>query len=504
MYKRYRLLTRGLPATKPRKKLTDLRIQHFRILSTEIAFEHQVTDLLFNSTAEKITCIILQRTSTNNTKPKVAESENIGANHLGFVKSLFQQYTESAFNFYVNNKITECLGGTVNIEAARENFYTELFQHTNLPKNYSFAPIIKEINQTIERYTQQQFPITYADKGKRRIQTSAATPKGIQLPSWKKHRVELPTALSYHYMSGSAINISSADSSTSNQTMEKRLARTIWRIQSPPPQPDFGTATSWKLSEEEEEKELEDQEFTYQNPITENPEQNLNLENSEIETPNHQRQNNPNPELINQQNLPLIIIINQPLINLVAKPIQQPFQLSPQQPVQQQLLQQPPQQPNLDPMAYAPITKLNNFTGKENNVQDTIDAWYQSLAIKPQTFNDFKMEFVRYFSNNNSINNNLLQRVRPMHLVDLPTAITHARDFEAAELEANHAQAVNLVMNRSFELDSKLKQFTCRGSQKYVSATTVVNKAIFELIAILIAANDREINTETPIASFKC
>ncbi|KAG9284833.1 hypothetical protein G9A89_003756 [Geosiphon pyriformis] len=129
------------------------------------------------------------------------------------------------------------------------------------------------------------------------------------------------------------------------------------------------------------------------------------------------------------------------------------------------------------------------------------------------------MEFVRYFSNNNSINklanlfttikqgnteavttylgcfhrnlrqiqaiqadyftapqilnqfirglrSNLLQRVRPMHPVDLFTAVTHARDFEAAELEANHAQAVNLVMNGSSELDSKLKQFSESINQK--------------------------------------
>ncbi|KAG9285488.1 hypothetical protein G9A89_000167 [Geosiphon pyriformis] len=104
-----------------------------------------------------------------------------------------------------------------------------------------------------------------------------------------------------------------------------------------------------------------------------------------------------------------------------------------QQPVQQQLLQQPPQPPNLDPMTYAPIVKLDNFTGKEDDAQvwlndiekaitanrwnnaqaiqaisyflkDTTDSWYQSLVNKPQDFNAFKVEFLRYFSNNNSIN----------------------------------------------------------------------------------------------------
>ncbi|KAG9306860.1 hypothetical protein G9A89_005761 [Geosiphon pyriformis] len=46
-----------------------------------------------------------------------------------------------------------------------------------------------------------------------------------------------------------------------------------------------------------------------------------------------------------------------------------------------------------------------------------------------------------------------------MHSANLQAAVTNARDFEAAKLKANHTQAVNLVMNRSSELDSKLKQF---------------------------------------------
>ncbi|KAG9303524.1 hypothetical protein G9A89_018420 [Geosiphon pyriformis] len=326
----------------------------FRTSSMEIAFEHQ-------------------KTSTDNTKPKVAESENIGANHLGFVKSLFQHYCQhlelnhnhisakSVFNFYVNEKISFLLRTPVNTESARETFYRELIQNTNLPTNHNFVSIITEINKEIEHHTQQKYPITYANKGKRKLQTPA---------------------------------------------------------------------------------------------------------------------NNPNPKLINQQNLPPVIVINQPPINPVAEPLQQPFQLPPQQPIQQQLLQQPPQQSNLDPMAYVPITKLDNFTGEEDDAQ----VWLNDT------------EFVRYFSNNNSINKlanlfttikqgdteavttylgcfhrNLHQiqaiqadyftQVRLMHPVDLSTTITHARDFEAAELEANHAQAVNLVMNESSKLDSKLKQF---------------------------------------------
>ncbi|KAG9295190.1 hypothetical protein G9A89_006171 [Geosiphon pyriformis] len=90
---------------------------------------------------------------------------------------------------------------------------------------------------------------------------------------------------------------------------------------------DFGTATPWELSEEEEEEELEDQEFTYQNSILKNP---------EFGTLNIQVLQNQNPKVINQH-LPPVIIIDQP-------------------PQQQQ-------------MAYAPIAKLDKFTGKEDNAQ---------------------------------------------------------------------------------------------------------------------------------------
>ncbi|KAG9285017.1 hypothetical protein G9A89_009827 [Geosiphon pyriformis] len=192
-------------------------------------------------------------------------------------------------------------------------------------------------------------------------------------------------------------------------------------------------------------------------------------------------------------------------------------------------------------MAYAPIAKLEKFTGEENNAQvwlndiekaivangwnnaramqaipyffqDTANSWYQSLVNKPQDFNTFKIEFLRYFSNNNSINrlantfitikqeeneavttylecfhrnlhqiqainanyftfirrlrSNILQHIQPMHSVDLQAAITNARDFEAAKLEANHAQAINLIINGSSKLDSKLKQFSDSINQK--------------------------------------
>ncbi|KAG9291147.1 hypothetical protein G9A89_013019 [Geosiphon pyriformis] len=90
---------------------------------------------------------------------------------------------ESVFNFYVNKKIAYLLGTPVNTESARETFYHELIQNTSLPTNHNFASIITEINKEIEHHIQQRYPITYASKGKEKLQTLAVTPQQIQPPT---------------------------------------------------------------------------------------------------------------------------------------------------------------------------------------------------------------------------------------------------------------------------------------------------------------------------------
>ncbi|KAG9287515.1 hypothetical protein G9A89_023887 [Geosiphon pyriformis] len=185
------------------------------------------------------------------------------------------------------------------------------------------------------------------------------------------------------------------------------------------------------------------------------------------------------------------------------------------------------QQPNIDPMAYVPIAKLDNFTGEED------DTRYQSLINKPQDFNAFKVEFLRYFSNSNNINHlvnifttmkqreteavttylgwfhrnlrqiqaidanyftapqilnqfihglhsSILQHVHPLHPGTFQDAVTHTRDFKSAELEANHTQAINLVMNGSSELDSKLEKFSETINQKIKGYLANNNQTIYQ------------------------
>ncbi|KAG9286640.1 hypothetical protein G9A89_007767 [Geosiphon pyriformis] len=432
-------------------------------------------------------------------------------------------------------------GTPVNTESARETFYKKLIQNTNLPTNHNFTSIITKINKEIEHHTQQRYPITYVSKGKEKLQTPAVTPRKIQPPAWKKNRVESPSNSSYHYTPGSAINISSTDTFPSTATsafgqfsFQNRQRKT--ELLGPYGEYFEGFNSSGRIRKKG--RRIRGSRIYLPNPITENPEvetlnlqaqQKLNIKNSEIRTPNQQRQNNPNFELINQQNLPPVIIIDQLPINPVAKHIQQ-------------LLQQPPQPSNLDPMAYVPITKLNNFTGKENDAQVWLNdiekaiaanGWNESLANKPQDFNAFKAEFLRYFSNNNSINYlvntftimkqgeteaqltmTILQHYRystslSMAYAAASYAVICAKDFESVESEANHAQAINLVMNGSSELDSKLEKFSesinkklegyleilimakinCvylhqpinSGNRKYIFATIVVTKDISKL-----------------------
>ncbi|KAG9291363.1 hypothetical protein G9A89_003467 [Geosiphon pyriformis] len=197
-------------------------------------------------------------------------------------------------------------------------------------------------------------------------------------------------------------------------------------------------------------------------------------------------------------------------------------------------------------MAYASIAKLEKFSTITTNNWDD----------KPQTFNVFKLEFLRYFSNSNSINhlantftiikqrdietvttylkcfyqnlcqiqainadyfiaaqilnqfiyglcNNILQCVYLMYPVDLQAAVTHARDFKAVKLKANYAQAVNLVMNRLFDLDSK--PFINLHNNATIKETEIASKIshIQYHPQPININNNQTISIETPITDYK-
>ncbi|KAG9305968.1 hypothetical protein G9A89_016621 [Geosiphon pyriformis] len=189
-------------------------------------------------------------------------------------------------------------------------------------------------------------------------------------------------------------------------------------------------------------------------------------------------------------------------------------------------------------MVYTPIVKLEKFTGEEDNAQ----IWLNNVekTITANEWNDVRaLQAISYFfqdtadsCNNNSINHlantftiikqgenkavttylerfyrnlcqiqaiqadyftvpqilnqfirslcsSILQCICSMHLTDFQATITNARNFEAAELKVNHAQAINLVINGLSKLDSKLKQFSDSINQK-LERYLADNQAIYQ------------------------
>ncbi|KAG9302377.1 hypothetical protein G9A89_011427 [Geosiphon pyriformis] len=156
-------------------------------------------------------------------------------------------------------------------------------------------------------------------------------------------------------------------------------------------------------------------------------------------------------------------------------------------------------------MAYALIAKLDNFTGEEDDAQ----IWLNDVekAIAANGWNDARtMQAIPYFlkdiansCNNNSINclvntfttmkqgeteAQLTMTISQHHRYLTSLSVVYAAascniDFESAELEANHAQAVNLVINGSSELDSKLEKFS-ESINKRLEGYLADNHAIYQ------------------------
>ncbi|KAG9303365.1 hypothetical protein G9A89_013691 [Geosiphon pyriformis] len=99
------------------------------------------------------------------------------------------------------------------------------------------------------------------------------------------------------------------------------------------------------------------------------------------------------------------------------------------------------------------ITGMTKESSKNLQQIQAIDANYFTVS---QILNQFIY----------GLCSSILQYVYTLHLNTLQDAVIHTRNFKSAKLEANHTQAINLVINRPSELDSKLKQFSDFINQK--------------------------------------
>ncbi|KAG9306844.1 hypothetical protein G9A89_005745 [Geosiphon pyriformis] len=73
------------------------------------------------------------------------------------------------------------------------------------------------------------------------------------------------------------------------------------------------------------------------------------------------------------------------------------------------------------------------------------------------------------------LRSSILRSIKPRHLTSLQDAVALTRDLESAEQEANHTQAVNLAINGTSDIDTKITQLSEKLTQKierFLAGTT--------------------------------
>ncbi|KAG9285979.1 hypothetical protein G9A89_022655 [Geosiphon pyriformis] len=116
-------------------------------------------------------------------------------------------------------------------------------------------------------------------------------------------------------------------------------------------------------------------------------------------------------------------------------------------------------------MAYRNITKLEKFSGEEDNAYSWIVDAEKAITANVQVLNQFIKELW----------NGILRSIRPCHPTSLQNAVALVCDFESAEQEANHTQAVNLAINGTSDIDAKITQLSEKLTQKiegFLAGTT--------------------------------
>ncbi|KAG9294807.1 hypothetical protein G9A89_008499 [Geosiphon pyriformis] len=128
------------------------------------------------------------------------------------------------------------------------------------------------------------------------------------------------------------------------------------------------------------------------------------------------------------------------------------------------------------------IGRLTNSQFQElqqqiNNTRNTSDNCKNSLREDPRQWVDFssasEKEYINTHNNQelkNNLHRNSKKKAFNVTIVDAKKAITanitFTRDFESAEQEANHIQAINLAINGTSDIDTKIIQLSEKLTQK--------------------------------------
>ncbi|KAG9284583.1 hypothetical protein G9A89_004625 [Geosiphon pyriformis] len=108
---------------------------------------------------------------------------------------------------------------------------------------------------------------------------------------------------------------------------------------------------------------------------------------------------------------------------------------------------------------------VTTYLGQFNQILHQILAIERNYYTAVQVLNQFIKELW----------SSILRSIRPRHPTSLQDAVILARDFKSAEQKANHTQAVNLAINGTSDIDTKITQLSEKLTQKikgFLAGTT--------------------------------
>ncbi|KAG9295012.1 hypothetical protein G9A89_017806 [Geosiphon pyriformis] len=359
---------------------------------------------------------------------KVATIRTIGKNYSSYEKALFQYfrkdlgipvetaYAKSDFCNYINTKIDCLLGCATDTGRLREQIYQSLLEYSTAITTQAITETLHIINTDIKYYVAQQFPQVqqpvesdseeYKNKSNNSITAQAKSTVN------KKPRSETPrTPGNLHPWNQHSWTKSLGEYKLLFGNLTPVASQTEGNLSTweQPPAQNLAESAS-PLMEETAILQLIGSSDKRKQPVL------TPREHSNTRTP-----------------IPLNITSNTLPINWI--------------------------------MAYRDIAKLEKFFSEEDNAYSWITDAKKAITTNTIEKNYYTaVQVLNQFIK--KLRSSILRSIRPCYLTSLQDAIALARNFESAEQEANHTQAVNLAINRTSDINAKITQLSEKLTQK--------------------------------------
>ncbi|KAG9287988.1 hypothetical protein G9A89_017583 [Geosiphon pyriformis] len=355
-------------------------------------------------------------------------------------------YAESDFCNYINTKIDCLLGHITDTRRLGEQIYQSLLGYSTATTTRAIAETLHIIDTDIKYYVAQQF-------------SQVQQPMEFD-PEEYKNKSNTPVTVQAKFTVNKKPSVLSLTTPLYYQTFQSRIVFNLpLETQSETPQTP-GNPHPWN---QHTAGQTEENPSTWEQPPAQNLVESASPLTEEtailqlIGSSNKGKQPAlaPREHSNTQTPIPLNITSNTPPINRI--------------------------------MAYRDIAKLEKFSVQALPffLTRTTNSWYQSLAEKPTSFTEFKLAFLQYFSIKRNyyivaqvfiqfikrLQSSILRSVRLCHPTSLQDVVTLTCNFESAEQEVNHTQAVNLAINGTSDINPELQELTNHPNGKKITTT---------------------------------